>query len=261
MAECQSRRVERLPGSGPLERLRRAAGGARDPAAAPAPVDRIAHDRMPDQLEVHADLVGASRVQLQPEQVRDPEAADHEGVGACRAAGRGHGHALPILGMPGERRVDDRRALVEVAPCQRGVDAGDAARGDRGAEPPVGQVGLGDDHQPRRIAVQPVHDPGPALGPAGQRRAASHQRVHQRVVPVARRRMHHQTGRLVDDREMLVFVDDRQRNGGRLERAGGLVLGDPDGDALAAEKQAGGSRGLAVDVHRLVGHQPRRLGP
>ena len=102
--------------------------------------------------------------------------------------------------------------------------------------------------------------PGRPSAPPESVVPAGDERVHQGVVPVARGRMHHQSGRLVDDGEMLVLEDDRQRNGGGLEGAGRLVLGDPDGDALAAGEKAGGAGGLAVDVHGLVGDQPRGLG-
>ena len=88
VAECQSRRVERLPGRGALQRLGRASRGARDAPAPPAPVDRIADDRVSDQLEVDPDLVGAAGVKLQPKQVRHAEAGHDEGVGPRRPARR-----------------------------------------------------------------------------------------------------------------------------------------------------------------------------
>ena len=38
------------------------------------------------------------------------------------------------------------------------------------------------------------------------------------------------------------------------------MVGEPDGDALAAGEKARGAGGLAVHVHGLVGDQPRGLG-
>ena len=81
--------------------------------------------------------------------------------------------------------------------------------------------------------------PGPALGAARERRPARHQRVHEGVVPVPRRGMHHQPGRLVDDGQVLVFVDDGERDGGGLEGPGRLVLGESDGHPLAAGEERG----------------------
>ena len=69
------------------------------------------------------------------------------------------------------------------------------------------------------------------------------------------RRMHHQAGRLVDHGQMLVLEDDGQRDVGGLEGAGRLVVGNPDGDALAAGEKPGGAGGLAVHVDGLLGHQ------
>ena len=81
VAECQSRRVQRLPGGGPLQRLGRP---PRRPGDAPAPapgIHRVADDGVAHVLEVDPDLVGAPGVELEPEQVGHPEAADDEGVG------------------------------------------------------------------------------------------------------------------------------------------------------------------------------------
>jgi len=56
-----------------------------------------------------------------------------------------------------------------------------------------------------------------------------HQRVHQRVLGVARGRVHHQACRFVDDKQMPVFKNNIQRNilrhdagcfgGGQVEQA------------------------------------------
>ena len=72
----------------------------------------------------------------------------------------------------------------------------------------MGQVGLGDDDESRGLPVEAMDDAGAALGPAGERGAARHERVDEGVVPVTRRRMHHQSGRLVDDGQILILVHD-----------------------------------------------------
>ena len=81
--------------AGRVKRLRRGAlerpppgGGTRDPPAAPAGIDRIAHDRVADVLEVHPDLVRPAGVELAPEQIHHTEAARDIGVGPRRPGPR-----------------------------------------------------------------------------------------------------------------------------------------------------------------------------
>ena len=122
------------------------------------------------------------------------------------------------------------------------------------------QVGLGHHHEAGGVPVEAVHDAGAALGAARERGAAGHQRVHQRVVPVARRRMHHQAGRLVDHREVLVLEDDVERERIGDEGAGRLVLGEDDFDQVPVFGDARGADHFAVDPHRAGGDDPRGLG-
>ena len=114
MAECQSGRVKRLTGGRALQRLRLPARRAGDPATAPAGVDRVADHRMAGMLEVDPDLMGPAGVELQPQEIHRPEAGGDKGVGPRRPARRLDRHALSVAGVPGERRLDDRGALVQV---------------------------------------------------------------------------------------------------------------------------------------------------
>ena len=78
----------------------------------------------------------------------------------------------------------------------------------------LGQIVLGNHQQAARVAVQSVDDPGAHHpGDAAVRRVAGQQGVHQSAARVARRRMDHEPGRLVDDEHVVVFVDDRERYG------------------------------------------------
>ena len=147
-----------------------------------------------------------------------------------------------------------------MSPRQRRVGPPHPPGGDRGAEPAVREVGLGDDHESRGVAVEPVHDAGSALGPAGQSRAARDERVDQRVVPMAWRGVDDQAGRLVDHGEVLVLVDHDERDGGGLESAGRLVFGEPDGDALTARQDPGGASGPSIHRDRLGGDEAGSLG-
>ena len=98
--------------------------------------------------------------------------------------------------------------------------------------------------------------PGRPSAPPDSVGAAGHQRVHQRVVPVARRGMHHQAGRLVDDGEVLVLEDDGERDGGGLEGAGRLVVGNPDG-RRARRGRGAGRRGRSCPFTSTRLRRPR----
>ena len=69
---------------------------------------------------------------------------------------------------------------------------------------------LGDHQQAARVLVEPVHDA--RARQRRQRRRVMQQRVEQRAVAIAAARMHDQSGRLVDDEQRRVLVDDRQRD-------------------------------------------------
>jgi len=68
--------------------------------------------------------------------------------------------------------------------------------------------------KPARIFIQPMNDTGSCdSSHSGQRVAAmSDQRIDQSAVGIACRWVHYEPSRLVDDDEIFVFVDDRQRN-------------------------------------------------
>ena len=105
-----------------------------------------------------------------------------------------------------------------------------------------------------------MDDSWPPFRAAGEGGAASDQRVDQGVIPMARRRMNHQTGGLVDDGEILVLEHERERDGGGLERTRRFVIRHPDDDDFAAGEEAGSASDLAIDRHSLVGHQAGSLG-
>ena len=106
--------------------------------------------------------------------------------------------------------VDDR----EIAPVDR-------MRGELLRQALVRDVGLGDDQQARRVLVDAVDDARPRNAADARQRSAAmvEQRVDQRAVEIARRRVDDQPGGLVDDQQMLVLEDDRQRDVLRLRYA------------------------------------------
>ena len=73
-------------------------------------------------------------------------------------------------------------------------------------------VVLGDDHHAARVAVEPMHDPRAQLAadPA-EVLHVKEQRVDHRAVGVAGSGMDDQSGRFVDDHDVVVFVDHGER--------------------------------------------------
>jgi hypothetical protein len=98
-----------------------------------------------------------------------------------------------------------------------------------------------------------MDDARPPLGSAGQCGTSRDQRVDQGVVPVSRGRVNYQTGRLVDDGEMLVLEDDGEGKCAGLDGAGRLVLRDPDRDLLTPREESRSSSWFAFDADSFVG--------
>src|SRR3989441_170346 len=187
------------------------------------------------------------------------EARDAGGVGPGVPPAGEHGHALAVLGMAGDRRLDRDRALREVAPGERGVEALDAPLLDHGGEAAVRRLRLRDEEQARRVAVEPVHDAGPALRPGRERRAPPREHVHQRGVPVSRARVDHKARRLVEHGEVLVLEHEGQRVvSGGIAPGGRRVGRERDRDDRAALQPCGGAQWPAARADALVGDEAGR---
>ena len=160
-------------------------------------------------------------------------------------------HLLPVGRRAGERAGDGAGGGHRRAGDDRDIDALDAVRGELARQRLVRRIGLGDDEQSRRVLVDAVDDAGPR-DPADPRQPAGavvEQRVDHRAVEVARRRMDDEPGRLVDDEQVVVLEDDRQRD--VLRRGvGAVAAGHDDGQHVA--------RG---DLARRVACGARRVAP
>src|SRR5439155_9855860 len=106
------------------------------------------------------------------------------------------------------------------------------------------------------VAIEPVDDPG-SLG-----RASGHaveEAVDERPFGAPRPGVHHQTGRLVDDQEMVVLEGDAKLHGLLLERSGRRrwlerdLLPTPEAMAFRA--------GMPIDQDSALGHEPLGRGP
>ena len=130
---------------------------------AAAPIDRIAKKRMTDRRHVDPDLVspagfertfdqGGIAQNFQPLPVRDR---------ALAAAAFDDGDLLAVGGRARQRRVDRAFARLRNAGDTRQIAADDRKGGKLLRHALVGDVGLGDDQQPRRALVDAVNDPWP----------------------------------------------------------------------------------------------------
>ena len=81
-------------------------------------------------------------------------------------------------------------------------------------QPRMNRIRLGRHQQAGGVLVQPVHDPRPldAADPGQAAAAMVQQGIDQRAPLVARRGVHHHSGRFVDDNQMLILMDDIERD-------------------------------------------------
>ena len=113
-----------------------------------------------------------------------------------------------------EIRIDRACKQARHTPHQRLVDTRDGMGRKLLAEARMRLLGLRGDHEARRVLVDAMHDARPEF-PANARQripAMGNQRIHQRAITIARRRMHNKARLLVDDDDVLVFKDDVERN-------------------------------------------------
>ena len=90
---------------------------------APAPVRRIADERMADRGEMHANLVRAAGLERAAQERRHAEALDDADVRARRLALGDDRHRRALRRMAADRRVDDRRARRRRRARRQGIRA------------------------------------------------------------------------------------------------------------------------------------------
>ena len=155
-------------------------------AAMDAAVERIAHDRMADRTQVDANLVrpaGMNRHLCERQRRTEVLGADdaRDRGAASPYPQRCGRHLLAVVGIAADWRVD-AAAGHHLAPHQRQVLLFDFALVELARQFFVRRVVLGDHHQPRRAAVEPVHDAGTLFAAdAAEIVDVVEQRVHQRA--------------------------------------------------------------------------------
>lgn len=185
----------------------------------------IADQRMPDVRHVNANLVGPSGLQAAFDQagdrrciLRSEPLLDLPVSDRMPAGGLHDSYFLPVALRSGQVGVD--RALEAGWRSPYEGDIGSFQRaclsviGKLRRKALVSQIGLGNDQKAARILVDPVNNAGAFdAANSGQTVAAMvDERIDKRSRPVASTRMNHETCGFVDDDEVIVFVNDGQRD-------------------------------------------------
>ena len=115
--------------------------------------------------------------------------------------------------MPSDVERNFAGRLAHPAVHKREVCLFDTAILKRLAQPRVSPVVFRDNQKPGRPFVDPVDNPRPACPPgSGQILKLKQQAMDQRVRSSSCTGMHHETGRLFDDSQVVVFVNDLEWN-------------------------------------------------
>ena len=178
-------------------------------------VDRVARHGMPDVRHVDADLMRAAGFQPQRRVGKRTVIFQYRIVRHCRTGMPvGHAHLLAVLFAAADGRADRPLRLPQMPVQHSSVFSSEGMSLDLLCQGMMRGVRLGDDQEPARILVDPVHDAGTHIAvDAGKAPAAVMQQgVDQRPVRVPRRRMHNHPARLVDHKKVLVLETHVQRD-------------------------------------------------
>src|SRR6266571_4948684 len=114
--------------------------------------------------------------------------------------------------MPADRQIDGCRITRRFAVDERQISFLNFAVLECGAEPRMRNIIFCHDQKTRSFLVEPVHDPGPAF-PAHIRQIlkVKKQCIGNRSITYARPRVYNDSGRLLDDGEILILEVDLER--------------------------------------------------
>ena len=125
------------------------------------------------------------------------------------------------------------------------------------------EVVFGDNQQARRVFIQPMNNAGPDWAANGGKMLGSavcQQCVDQRAGLCTGRGMHDEIFLLVDNKNVIILIDDVQRDGLGLNVFEGTRCRDCHGDFIAESGAVTGLAGLAVDQHGHCRDQALNMG-
>jgi len=245
MSECEFAGMEHLAGNGDMV-------GLAEEGVLAFTVEQVASHGVAKVLEVNADLMGAASVQRDFDE-RGALQMFKGSVSRAGGAAAADGHAFTVGLMALDGGVNLALGGGELPADDGFVDFFDFTPGELSGESQVGGVVFGDDEATAGFFVEPMDNSGPR-DPANATKAARammEQRIDQGVFGVARRRMDDQPGRFVQGQEVVIFVEDFQRNVFRLGY-GGLGLRPVDSDDFAGAGTVGGFGVAPVDLNMTL---------
>jgi hypothetical protein len=165
---------------------------------------------MTEVMEVHPDLVGPAAVQDAFDEA-DLVAGTKDAILGFRGAALASrdAHPLAVHGMARDGFVDHSGLLPQNSGNERQINLCHRPRGKLAGQIAMGGVVLRDDEHAASFLVETVHDAGTFLSAnAGKILAVGQERIHQSVPLMAGAWMHNNSGRLVQDEEIVILEND-----------------------------------------------------
>ena len=137
-----------------------------EPSLAPRGVRGVAHNWVAKVQQVNANLVRAAGIQLGTKQISGAPSLQALEVGPSPPATLlHHGHAGSLRRVATDRRINSQLVFRQVTTARRQIGAADAPLAQLVGKAAMGGVMLRDQHQTRRIPIEPVNDSGPKHTP------------------------------------------------------------------------------------------------
>ena len=163
---------------------------------------------------MHADLMCTTGFQTQTQAGMDAEMFHNAVVGHRRFAHRMHRH-MGTLGRVTADRLFHCATGGHMTDRHRFVFTGDLAQLQRLHQPGLRRNGFRHHHQTGGVFIQTMNNT--RARHIGNRRIVVQQRIQHSTVRVARARMYNQIARFIDHDDVIIFVNDIERNILRLE--------------------------------------------
>src|ERR1700730_12555128 len=197
-------------------------------------VDRVACHRQVDRRQMNTDLMRSSGLEPYIEEgVPRQELFHLEARDGLPRLVRVERVAKRVAAVTPDRRLDPAARRARSADDEGGVVAFQRTPADAVLQARVRLFRARDDHEPRGVAVEPMHDAGTSGISAGD--VALEQPLDERAGRMPGGGMHHEARRLVDHDQVLVLVHDAEIHLLRLELSD-LLLRRVELELVAAGK-------------------------